>query len=191
MEWPISKETYQDDCKKLANMLATLIPLAGYYTRPPTNAAEYEKWKLPTSKWKDQGLARSKALAALSQGHWLALIPASLNLAVVDVDEGDAAAIPKLLDDMEVAYTVSITRRGAHYAFLTNSSWPKGNWKFEVDTAKGDIRHDKGYVVVWDPRALLDASQFGEELAAGLKVAEALGHKKKERLLARKRPTML
>ena len=96
------------------------------------------------------------------RGHMLGIIPASLGLFVIDVDEGNPAFVTTLFDENEVPYRLVKTPNGHHiYCFAPDGQQFKGNAKWEFAGCKGDIRYDAGYVVVYDGfDAAADLAEF-------------------------------
>lgn len=81
----------------------------------------------------------------------LGIIPASLGLFVIDVDEGNPAHIEVLFDEAEVPYRKVKTPNGWHiYCYAPEGQDWKGNAKWDFAGCKGDIRYDAGYVCVYD-----------------------------------------
>lgn len=100
----------------------------------------------------------------------LGLIPASLGLFVIDIDEGNPAYVTQLFDDNEVPWRLVKTPNGYHlYCFAPEWGEFKGNAKWEFAECKGDIRYDAGYVVVYDEFGaaleLLDSPRVGASAA--------------------------
>ena len=152
---------------ELLELSAHLVPLGGFYGRPlPEDAAEYDRWKVPTRSWKDRAACNADALARAGAGHWFGLIPSSLGLVVLDVDDGDVDSLCKMLTAQLYGFERVRTRRGWHIYLRAGADWPTGNWQWELAGCSGDIRYDVGYVVVWDPAALLGIAELGDTGAA-------------------------
>ena len=136
---------------------AIVIPLHGRYLDDYSQVpdAEYDRWKIPLGSWKgdreklyQQAIGRFKA-----NDYWIGLVPAGLGLVCIDVDSGDHNVIADLLAQYKIPSTSVQTKRGWH-VFARARGWPPGNFTWEFAGAKGDIRFDKGYVVVWDILAI-------------------------------------
>ena len=84
----------------------------------------------------------------------LGIIPASLGLFVIDVDEGNPARVEVLFDEAEDDYRKVKTPNGWHiYAYEPHGAGKgnfTGNAKWDFAGCKGDIRYDAGYVCVYD-----------------------------------------
>lgn len=103
----------------------------------------------------------------------LGLIPASLGLFVIDVDEGDPVFVTTLLGTHEVPLRLVKTPNGHHiYCFAPEGGAFKGNAKWSFAGCKGDIRYDAGYVVVYDGfEAAIDLAEFAQNERVPLKPA--------------------
>ena len=94
---------------------------------------------------------RPSVAACLKHKGLLGIIPGSLGLFVIDVDEGNPAHIEVLFASAEKPYIKTKTPNGWHlYCFAPDGDDFKGNAKWEFAGCKGDIRYDAGYVVVYD-----------------------------------------
>ena len=91
--------------------------------------------------------------------HWedknnVGLVPGSAGLLVLDVDDGDpgplAEEYPPLLE--------IVTPSGGSHLYYSRPEAPKtiGNRKFSLLGVTGDVRGDKGYVVMWEFEATLE-----------------------------------
>lgn len=154
---------------------AHLVPLNGYYSRPlPQDEAIYDRWKIPTLSWKERERCNAAVVERVSLGHWFGLIPSSLGFVVIDVDEGDIGLLQGALDSADYGYGLVKTLNGHHVFLRAGSDWPSGNWKWSAHGCAGDIRYDVGYVVVWDPEALLALTELSHEGAADKALANSL-----------------
>ena len=163
---------------------AVIVPLLGEYIDDYSHLSdeEYDRWKRPLGSWKDdreklfqQALTRYK-----SKKHLIGLIPASLGIVCIDVDEGDHDDVIALLDQHEIACTIAKTPGGAHL-FVKDGGWPSGNMKWEFGSASGDIRYDKGYIVVWEILAIKRQLIISDtSLGAGEQIANLLKPKKQK-----------
>ena len=164
---------------------AIIIPLNGKYIDDYSQvpAADYERWKIPLGSWKgNREELYQKAVARYkSHRHWIGLVPGSVGLVCFDIDAGDHHVIADLLAQYKIPCTIVQTKRGWHI-FAKADGWPSGNFTWEFAGAKGDIRFDKGYVVVWDilaiKRQLINTKSVvgaGEQIANMLKGAKQKG----------------
>lgn len=84
----------------------------------------------------------------------LGIIPASLGLFVIDIDEGNPAHLEVLFDVDDIPYSLVKTPNGHHLYCYAPEGAGKGNFtgnaKWDFAGCKGDIRYDAGYVCVYD-----------------------------------------
>ena len=80
-------------------------------------------------------------------GH-VGLVPSSIGSTVVDVDDGSAAQLP-------LPFASYPTPRGGQHLFYGDTE-ARPNAKWQTGFAAGDIRSGGGYVVVYDPAAVVD-----------------------------------
>ena len=132
---------------------AIIIPLQGRYLAdysvlPPE---EYDKGKIPLGSWKGnrEKLYQTAVARFKANKHLIGLIPGSLGFVCIDVDDGNPNDIVDLLAQFDIDCTTVQTTNGAHI-FARDAGWPSGNFKWEYASASGDIRFDKGYIVVWN-----------------------------------------
>ena len=107
----------------------------------------------------------------------IGLIPASLGLIVIDVDKNVEAASAQI-EEIYGAPLCSVKTRKGRHLYYPEPATSAGNlvWKY------GDVRHDRGYVILWEPEAIeailgslgegpIDVSQLpsapGEERTGG------------------------
>ena len=76
----------------------------------------------------------------------LGIVPGRSGLAVLDVDQGDHAALVKAHPPLAIVGTPS----GGVHLIYRHPGEPLGNRKFSLYGCDGDVRADKGYVVMWD-----------------------------------------
>ena len=109
--------------------------------------------------WKNP--ADHSAMRRHAETGWVGLIPASIGLTVVDVDEGSPLALAfKLCPEY---LTNSGTPGNGHLWFKDDQSG--GNWKWKLKAKdgsafSGEIRSGSGYVVLWEPEILAGAVTF-------------------------------
>ena len=81
----------------------------------------------------------------------LGIVPGSVGLFVVDIDEGGAAAVEavsKLLG--EPLASVATKRAGGRHLYYPAPDGEVRNRKWETPEGSGDIRGTRGYVILWD-----------------------------------------
>ena len=88
---------------------------------------------------------------------WLGLVPASLGLWCVDVDEGGMAAVEAVTEKLGPPLAESTTRRGYHLWYPLADSKIVDNSVWRCGPGKGELRGSNGYVVLWDAPTLLAA----------------------------------
>ena len=94
-------------------------------------------------------------------GGLIGVIPASVGCAVVDVDEGDSAAVREALG----APLVTVPTPRGHHLWYRAPGGALGNRTWKLPNAHGDIRGSKGSIIVRDPAAVaagLDALEDSE-----------------------------
>ena len=105
--------------------------------------------KIPV--WKGY-LERRPGLATLSwhldrgQDTQLGIVPASIGSTVLDVDAGNLQQMIRVIGEPRVALD-SRSRKGAHLYYDDPTS--RGNGQFSMAGCSGDIRSDKGFVVLY------------------------------------------
>lgn len=84
----------------------------------------------------------------------IAVIPSSLDCAVVDIDAGAAGAVEAVQKLLGAPVAVIRTKRvGGYHAWVKDPSGV-GNRKWALPAGHGDLRGSRGYVVLWDPGKL-------------------------------------
>ena len=109
-------------------------------------------------EWQKNAPDRNLVDQHLHRGGWSALMPWSTGLAVVDQDEPGSSENPR--QDVENVLGTPLaknkTRRGWHLWYKPQK--PCGNVSWELPNGvSGDIRCQAGYVVLWEPNAVLSA----------------------------------
>ena len=91
-------------------------------------------------------------------GGLVGLVPASLGCVVVDVDEGGAAGVEALRGVLGEPIATAGTRGGGFHLWYPAPAGKIGNrkWGLDAPPCGGDIRGSNGFVVLWDPSALVD-----------------------------------
>ena len=127
--------------------------------------------KQPVEKWKDTRPTASRAHKWLKEkkGNLIGVVPGSLGLLVVDIDKNVDSA-REIIVQSRAPLSEADTRKGKHLFYpKTKSRTGNGEWEH------GDIRQDHGYVVMWDPGAIVEAIRklpgepFNLDLLPGLK----------------------
>ena len=106
------------------------------------------KWKAvrPSAGETDAWLKKSK-------GNLVAVVPGSLDLIVVDVDRNIEEARKVVIDSAGVPLAEAKTRKGKHLFYPKAAGRTRnGVWEY------GDIRQDDGYAIMWDIKAVAEAS---------------------------------
>ena len=105
--------------------------------------------------WQKQKPPLSAVLNWLKgEGNLVGVIPASIGAICIDVDEGDADDLfAHLSMDHQIAAVKYATRRG-HHIWMNYAGDALGNRKWRNDRAYGDIRHAKGFAIIWDIETL-------------------------------------
>lgn len=164
---------------------AHLVPLNGCYhinyaTREP---AAYENAKRPKYSWRKTPVDQQRADAQanyLRSNNWLGLIPATIGLVCLDLDEGNPNELNELLIHEGIDCCAIKTRRGWHYIMRADQSWPKGNWNWKYKSCAGEIRYDNGYILLWNPNRLNEFLNKQDQRPASNELAKAI-RKKRDR----------
>ena len=126
--------------------------------------------KRPIEKWKDKrpNAARVREWKK-DNGNLIGVVPASVGLLVVDIDKSVDSA-REIIVQSRAPLSEADTRKGKHLFYpKTKSRTGNGEWEY------GDIRQNNGYVVMWDPGAIVKAigelpgEPFNLDLLPGLK----------------------
>lgn len=91
---------------------------------------------------------------ALDWSELVGLVPASLGMVVVDVDEGDPAEVTQLLG--EPLARVATLSGGTHLFYASDEAVGNGRWELPGG-ARGDLRGARGYVALWNAAAVAEA----------------------------------
>ena len=93
-----------------------------------------------------------------ARGGSVGVIPGSLGCVVVDVDEGGAAGVEALRGVLGDPIATTRTRSGGYHVWYRAESGEVGNrkWALDAPPCGGDIRGSNGFVVLWDPAAVVD-----------------------------------
>ena len=104
-------------------------------------------------------------------GGLVGVIPASLGCFVVDVDEGGDRGLASVIGALDAEPIVTVgTQGGGFHLWYPAPAGEIGNRKWGLPGAAGDIRGSRGFVVCWDPLALVDglAANFAAAAAPSL-----------------------
>ena len=106
------------------------------------------------------------ALEHMEHGHQLGLIPWSLGLSVLDVDEGAAMKVGLAFPPLVTIPTLT----DGHAHLYYRDSAPRSNRKWELLGCSGEVRSASGYVVLWNDAAerLEDALATFADLGQGV-----------------------
>ena len=113
--------------------------------------------------WQDAGVGIQQALAHVDAGGLMGVIPGTLGFWVIDQDKGPLNPLTENID--HIVFTL-MTRTVGHAHHWVPRKTPAskeliGNKKWKFADCVGDIRCDRGYVVIWNV----------EELVSFLKIA--------------------
>lgn len=162
---------------------AHLVPLKGSYhinyaELPPI---EYETAKEPKRSIRRYPIDKQRNEAKanyLRANNWIGLIPSSLGLVCIDLDEGNQNELSGLLSRESISFKTIKTRRGYHFIMKADDTWPKGNWNWRYKSCKGEIRHDNGYILLWNANKLVEFLTQRDQRPAGKSLADAIRKKR-------------
>ena len=103
----------------------------------------------PRWSWNREPFSDKELVAFHEAGTRLAACPASLGLAVVDVDEGGETACAEIENIVGPALGRVTTRRGFHLLYAAPED-PVRNRRWNTASGSGELRGNTGYVVLWD-----------------------------------------
>ena len=174
---------FADAIQYLLECDAHLIPINGCYhiNYDTRETAAYENAKKPKLSWRRTPIDKQRSLAQTNYtyyNNWLGLIPASVELVCLDLDEGNPNELNQLLVEESVDCCTIKTRRGWHYIMRPDPSWPKGNWNWQYKTCAGEVRYDNGYIMLWNPNKLVEFLKKPNQRPAGNSLAQAIKKKR-------------
>lgn len=160
---------------------------SGAHMLPCRGLHHHEKAKRPLNfpSWQKRKAKWSVLEKAIKTGNLIGLLPGRSNLVIMDQDEGDPQDLidEMKLEDIPYATTPSITvkfpkdRLGRKFGTVKNEFGsshfpfikPGGvstvrNSKWVVGKCHGEIRGDKGYVILWDIEAWKNIIEFQDHL---------------------------
>lgn len=128
----------------------------------------YERRKRAAGKWKDVRPEPSFVAAHLKDGYLVGIVPASANVLLLDVDEGDGATIlaecaardwycRKMRSGKQDRWHIAIPYACEH-AYEYGYGFANGS--FEIGEDKGEFRNAKGYAVIWDTDAWREVLEY-------------------------------
>ena len=144
-----------------------LYGLGAHFTVCGGPSQEYRKRKAcRRPRWEAHRPPLDEVLRAIADQRWLGVIPASLGLAVVDIDEGDPEVV---IAELGAPLATVRTGGGGTHLFYRAPGGEVGNRKWALDGAGGDVRGTKGYVLIWDgAKTLASATEVAEGRGAPL-----------------------
>lgn len=86
-------------------------------------------------------------------GGIIGVIAKSLNSVVIDVDEGGEKAIEYVQEKLGLkGLVVPSNKEGRfHIYYSVGKTFPSGNKKWKYKNFGGDVRFDKGFIILWNP----------------------------------------
>ena len=124
--------------------------------------------------WIDRQLTLDDALEHVERGGNLGLVPASIGMVAIDVDEeGDC---DRLFHNFPPLAMYQTQRVGGVHAFYQHDGAPvrQRPWRAPLFRTAGDIRHGRGYVVLWRPDQLVNDLERGSAGVPFTEVEQAL-----------------
>ena len=98
---------------------------------------------------------RPKVRAVLShlkrEGNLIGIVPSTIKTLAVDVDQGGLAAVEAVKRRLKVKplALVKTQRAGGFHVYFEYEGEGLGNRNWELPEGGGEIRHNKGYVILW------------------------------------------
>ena len=128
---------------------------------PLRSRGEYKKgFRQPRRKrWQTTVHETNELLAWLARGGWLGLLPASLGLWCVDVDEGGEDAVHAIIEALGEPLAISRTRRGWHLWYPLQEGAIVDNSDWECGPGRGELRGSNGFVVLWEAGPVIEAAR--------------------------------
>ncbi len=113
--------------------------------------------KRPTNRgWQKTSASFSDVVAHVGRGGRVGVVPSSLQLVCIDVDEGGKDGVDAVEHVLGPPVTVTGTRRqdGYHVWYRSPKDAVVGNRKWRCGNASGDVRGSRGFAILWDARKL-------------------------------------
>ena len=133
--------------------------------------------KRPVARGWNRARPSAEAVAAgVSRMPLVGLVPASVGLICIDVDEGGVDELEWLCKRQGVGYVVVQTQRGWHLWARVAKGLQVGNKKWGFYGSSGDLRHSAGFAVLWDLDAIASFLSAGEEGFVNTSFIKDLSH---------------
>ena len=113
--------------------------------------------KRPIGKrWQKKPASFRDVSAHVGNGGLVGVVPSSLQLACIDVDEGGKTGVDAVAELLGPPITVTRTRRkdGFHVWYRVPGDAVVGNRKWQCADASGDVRGSRGFAILWDAQQL-------------------------------------
>lgn len=110
-------------------------------------------------RWRQRRPTVARAFDHALHDGWLGIVPASLGWLALDKDSGSIRELLRWLRGRGIEYKSLKTPNG-HHALIRVAGMDIGNWNWRAAGCAGELRHAKGYVVMYDLAA------WTKELAA-------------------------
>lgn len=117
-----------------------------------------QRARIPGGPWRNAGLSVEISLAIASHGYYLGLVPGSIGLAAIDVDEGDGWALARKYG---LPFVHASATQGRSHIWCRHPGGMLANRKWRYDGCSGDLRCDNGYVVAYDLDVVVNALRAG------------------------------
>lgn len=114
-----------------------LVKRGAHFLQVKSNKSPWGSWTKP--------LTTKETIQCLAKGGLLGLVPWSLQWTVADVDHGN----PGTLADAFPPFTSFTTRTEGHAHLFYADHVGRSNANFEYRDVRGQIRGERGYVVLW------------------------------------------
>ena len=113
--------------------------------------------KRPLGKgWQKNPATLRNALDHAGHGGLVGVVPSSLQLVCIDVDEGGRKGVDAVENVLGPPLTVTRTRRegGYHLWYRAPEDAQIGNRKWQCGGPSGDVRGSRGFAILWDAQKL-------------------------------------
>lgn len=112
-------------------------------TGAPDEKAAFER------RWNQRWPTVAQAFDHVLQDGWLGILPRSLGWLALDKDSGSIRELLRWLRSRAIEYK-SLKTPGGHHALIRVAGMDIGNWNWRAAGCAGELRHAKGYVVMYD-----------------------------------------
>jgi len=148
-------------------MYGNSIAQGGEHVKPHYILCGPDKRPISTLGWNAKSWQNNPASQAQAIKHWqdgglVGIIPASVGILVVDVDGcPEGKTIVDLLKEVPFRYeaVASKNHNGGHILVRWDGK-PQGNRKWQWQGYSGEIRHAKGYAIIWNRQSWADAARL-------------------------------